>query len=137
MNLPVSVIALLPETVLIVTGVLVMLIEAVLKPAASRKPLGWLAIAGTTIAGFISVYQLRLGTLTAFSGSIQVDAFSSMLFMPWMMSRNLPWKRVSSAVVSSLPSVAAAANVEPSAIRPLMDSMHWLRLFLISLKSPR
>ena len=76
MNLPVSVIALLPETVLIVTGVLVMLIEAVLKPAASRKPLGWLAIAGTTIAGFISVYQLRLGTLTAFSGSIQVDAFS-------------------------------------------------------------
>ena len=76
MNLPASFIAPLPETVLIVTGVLVMLIEAVLKPATSRKPLGWLAIAGTTIAGFISAYQLRLGTLTAFSGSIQVDAFS-------------------------------------------------------------
>jgi NADH-quinone oxidoreductase subunit N len=76
MNLPASVIALLPETVLIVTGVLVMLIEAVLKPAVSRKPLGWLAIAGTTISGFISAYQLRLGTVTAFSGSIQVDVFS-------------------------------------------------------------
>ena len=76
MNLPASVSALLPETVLIVTGVLVMLIEAVLKPATSRKPLGWLAIAGATATGFISVYQLRLGTLTAFSGSIQVDAFS-------------------------------------------------------------
>jgi NADH-quinone oxidoreductase subunit N len=76
MNLPASFIALLSEIVLIVTGVLVMLIEAVLKPATSRKPLGWLAIAGTAIAGFISVYQLRLGTITAFSGSIQVDAFS-------------------------------------------------------------
>ncbi|MGA2896665.1 MAG: NADH-quinone oxidoreductase subunit N [Acidobacteriaceae bacterium] len=76
MNLPASVIALLPEIVLIVTGVLVMLIEAVLKPAASRKPLGWLAIAGTTTAGLISYYQLRLGTVTAFSGNIQVDAFS-------------------------------------------------------------
>ena len=76
MNLPASFIAPLPETVLIVTGVLVMLIEAALKPATSRKPLGWLAIAGTTIAGLISAYQLRLGTLTAFSGSIQVDAFS-------------------------------------------------------------
>jgi NADH-quinone oxidoreductase subunit N len=76
MYLPTSVIALLPEYVLTLTGVLIMIIEAVLKPATSRKPLGWLAIVGTTSAGFISYYQLRLGTLTAFSGSIQVDAFS-------------------------------------------------------------
>ena len=76
MNLPASVIALLPEYILTLTGVLIMLIEAVLKPGTSRKPLGWLAIAGTTAAGFISWYQLRLGVLTAFSGSIQVDAFS-------------------------------------------------------------
>jgi NADH-quinone oxidoreductase subunit N len=76
MNLPASVIALLPEYVLILTGVLIMLIEAVLKPTTSRKPLGWLAIAGTTATGFISWYQLRLGVLTAFSGNIQVDAFS-------------------------------------------------------------
>jgi NADH-quinone oxidoreductase subunit N len=76
MNLPASVIALLPEYVLTLTGVLIMLIEAVLKPGTSRKPLGWLAIVGTTSTGFISTYQLRLGVLTAFSGNIQVDAFS-------------------------------------------------------------
>jgi NADH-quinone oxidoreductase subunit N len=76
MNFHTSIIALLPEYVLTLTGVLIMLVEAVLKPGTSRKPLGWLAIAGTTAAGFISYYQLRLGTLTAFSGSIQVDAFS-------------------------------------------------------------
>jgi NADH-quinone oxidoreductase subunit N len=76
MNLPASVTALLPEYVLTLTGVLIMLIEAVLMPSASRKPLGWLAIAGATATGLISVYQLRLGVLTAFSGSIQVDAFS-------------------------------------------------------------
>jgi NADH-quinone oxidoreductase subunit N len=74
--LPTSVIALLPEYVLTLTGVLIVLIEAVLKPTASRKPLGWLAIAGATATGLISWYQLRLGALTAFSGSIQVDAFS-------------------------------------------------------------
>ena len=74
--LPTSVIALLPEYVLTLTGVLIVLIEAVLKPTASRKPLGWLAIAGATATGLISWYQLRLGALSAFSGSIQVDAFS-------------------------------------------------------------
>src|ERR1035437_6899938 len=71
-----NLLALLPEYVLTVTGVLIMLIEAVLKPGTSRKPLGWLAIAGTTATGFISYYQLHLGVLTAFSGNIQVDAFS-------------------------------------------------------------
>jgi NADH-quinone oxidoreductase subunit N len=74
--LPTSVIALLPEYVLTLTGVLIVLIEAVLKPTASRKPLGWLAIAGATATGLISWNQLRLGALSAFSGSIQVDAFS-------------------------------------------------------------
>jgi NADH-quinone oxidoreductase subunit N len=71
-----NLLTLLPEYVLTLTGVLIMLVEAVLKPATSRKPLGWLAIAGTTATGFISYYQLRLGPLTAFSGSIRVDAFS-------------------------------------------------------------
>ena len=75
-SLPTSIIALLPEYVLTLTGVLIMLIEAVLKPGTSRRPLGWLAIAGTTATGFISYYQLRLGVLTAFSGNIQVDPFS-------------------------------------------------------------
>ncbi len=76
MPLSASLTALLPEYVLTLTGVLIMLIEAVLKPGTSRKPLGWLAIAGTTVTGILSFYQLHLGVLTAFSGSIQVDAFS-------------------------------------------------------------
>jgi NADH-quinone oxidoreductase subunit N len=74
--MPSNVIALLPEYILTVTGVLIMLIESVLKPTASRKPLGWYAILGTTAAGLVSYYQLRLGPLTAFSGTIQVDPFS-------------------------------------------------------------
>jgi len=76
MALPTPVIALLPEYVLTVAGVLIMLIEAVLKPGTSRKPLGWLAIAATVITGCIGWFQIRLGTLSAFSGSIQVDRFS-------------------------------------------------------------
>jgi NADH-quinone oxidoreductase subunit N len=75
MNLSTSVIALLPEYVLTLTGVLIMLVEAVLKPATSRKPLGWLAIAGTTAAGFISYYQLRLGTLKAFRSMLSAYSF--------------------------------------------------------------
>jgi len=76
MTLPNNIVALLPEYILTITGVLIMLIESLLKPGASRKPLGWLAILGTTATGFISHYQLHLGTLTAFSGTIQVDPFS-------------------------------------------------------------
>jgi NADH-quinone oxidoreductase subunit N len=71
-----NLLALLPEYILIAAGVLIMLVEAVLKQGTSRKPLGWLAIVGTVTAGLASWYQLRLGVLTAFSGSIQVDHFS-------------------------------------------------------------
>ena len=77
MTLPTQVIALLPEYVLTLTGVLIMLIEPLLKPGASRKPLGWLAIAGTTATGFISWYQLRLGPLSAFSGTGQDEVDTS------------------------------------------------------------
>jgi NADH-quinone oxidoreductase subunit N len=76
MNLSPNVLALLPEYILTITGVLVMLIEAVLKPETDRKPLGWLAILGTLAAGAASLYQLQFGTVQAFSGSIQIDAFS-------------------------------------------------------------
>ena len=71
-----NLIALLPEYILTIVGVLIMLAEPLLPPAASRKPLGWLAILGTVGAGLASWYQLHLGTLTAFSGTIQIDAFS-------------------------------------------------------------
>ncbi|MEO8735357.1 MAG: NADH-quinone oxidoreductase subunit N [Edaphobacter sp.] len=69
-------IALLPEYILTIVGVLIMLAEPLLPPAASRKPLGWLAILGTIAAGAASWYQLHLGIITAFSGTIQIDAFS-------------------------------------------------------------
>jgi len=68
--------ALLPEYILTIVGVLIMLGEPLLPAGASRKPLGWLAILGTVSAGFASWTQLHLGTITAFSNSIQVDAFS-------------------------------------------------------------
>jgi NADH-quinone oxidoreductase subunit N len=75
-----NLLALLPELILTLTGVLVMLAEPIIPAGASRKPLGWLAILGTSAAGLAAVYQLRLvdahGPLTAFSGTIQVDAFS-------------------------------------------------------------
>ncbi len=44
MHLNANTLSLLPEGILTVAGVLVMMLEPVLKPGASRKPLGWLAI---------------------------------------------------------------------------------------------
>lgn len=75
-----SLLALLPEILLTVVGVLIMLLEPVLPPSRSRKPLGWLAIGGTAAAALASLAQLRAfdrsGTFTAFYGTVQIDAFS-------------------------------------------------------------
>src|SRR5580698_8549871 len=71
-----NVLALLPEIVLTLTGVLVMLAEPCLTPGTGRKSLGWAAITGTSLSILASWYQISLGTLHAFSGTIQVDAFS-------------------------------------------------------------
>src|SRR5271168_3645586 len=71
-----NVLALLPEIILTLTGVLIMLAEPCLKPGTSRKPLGWIAIAGTVASLGASWYQVSLGTIHAFSNTIQVDAFS-------------------------------------------------------------
>lgn len=80
MNGSINTLALLPEGILTAAGVLIMLAEPVLKLGASRKPLGWLAILATILAGAASGYQLHLynlsGTMRAFSGSIQIDPFS-------------------------------------------------------------
>jgi len=76
-----NILALLPEYILTLTGVLIMLAEPCLKPTSSRKPLGWIAIAGTAAAGLASNYQLQFGTLHAFSNTIQVDAFSAFFHM--------------------------------------------------------
>ena len=68
--------ALLPEGILTIAGVLIMLAEPMIPAGQSRKPLGWLAILGTLLAGGASWYQLHFGVLSAFSNSIQVDSFS-------------------------------------------------------------
>lgn len=74
--LPANLLALLPEYVLTVAAVVIMMVESVMKPGVSRKPLGWLAILSTVAAGVISYSQLAMGTLAAFSGTVKVDAFS-------------------------------------------------------------
>jgi NADH-quinone oxidoreductase subunit N len=76
MNLTDSFFRILPEVILTVTGILVMTIEATLPRSAGRKPLGWLAIAGTLAALYASLQQLALPAGTAYSGLVQTDAFS-------------------------------------------------------------
>ncbi|MEG9438782.1 NADH-quinone oxidoreductase subunit N [Edaphobacter sp. HDX4] len=71
-----NVLALLPEIILTITGVLIMLAEPLLPAGSSRKPLGWLAILGTLAGGLASWYQLSFGTMHGFFGTIQVDTFS-------------------------------------------------------------
>lgn len=71
-----NVLALLPEYILTITGVLVMLSDPLIPAQNHRKPLGILAILGTLAAGFASWYQLSFGTIHAFYGTIQTDAFS-------------------------------------------------------------
>ena len=71
-----NVLALLPEYVLTIVGVLIMLLEPVLPAGRSRKPLGWLAIFGAIVATALSLWQLQLGVMNAFHDSIRVDSFS-------------------------------------------------------------
>lgn len=66
----------LPEIVLTVTAVLVMLVEPMLAPTASRRPLGILAIFGTLATIGASAYQLYIPAGSAFHGTVQSDAFS-------------------------------------------------------------
>jgi NADH-quinone oxidoreductase subunit N len=75
-----NLLALLPELVLTITGVLVMVLEPVIPVGKSRTPLGWLAILGSLLSGLAAFYQLQIvnaqGTLTAFYSTIQIDPFS-------------------------------------------------------------
>ncbi|HET6217011.1 MAG TPA: proton-conducting transporter membrane subunit, partial [Acidobacteriaceae bacterium] len=66
----------LPELLLTVTGVLVMLIEPLMPPSMTRKPIGFLALGGVIAALIASVWQLGLPSGTAFYGTVQTDAFS-------------------------------------------------------------
>jgi NADH-quinone oxidoreductase subunit N len=75
-----NLLAILPETILTLTGVLIMLIEPVLAPGRSRKPLGWLAILGTLGSGAAALYQHAFfnahGAILAFYATVQIDEFS-------------------------------------------------------------
>jgi NADH-quinone oxidoreductase subunit N len=66
----------LPELLLTITGILIMLIEPVMPPGMTRKPIGFLALAGVVAALIASVWQLGLPAGTAFYGTVQTDAFS-------------------------------------------------------------
>ena len=66
----------LPEIVLTLTGVLVMLIDASLPVGVARRPLGWVAAMGTTAALWASVWELNLGTGTAFFGTVESSPFT-------------------------------------------------------------
>ena len=71
-----NLLALLPEYALTLVGVLIMLLEPVMPAGRSRRPLGWFAVAGTLVATGLSLWQLHLGIMTAFSNSIRVDSYS-------------------------------------------------------------
>jgi NADH-quinone oxidoreductase subunit N len=66
----------LPEVLLTITGVLLMLIEPLMPPSVSRKPMGYLALLGVIGALIASVWQLGLPPGTAYYGTVQTDAFS-------------------------------------------------------------
>jgi NADH-quinone oxidoreductase subunit N len=71
-----SVLRILPEVILTITGVLAMLIESMLPKGASRKPIGVLALLGVIAALVASVWQLGLPPGTAYYDTVQTDAFS-------------------------------------------------------------
>ena len=75
-----SLLAVLPELLWTVAAVGIMLLEPLLAPGKTRRPLGWLAIAGTFAAGLAAFYQLHIvnakGPITAFYATIQIDTFS-------------------------------------------------------------
>ncbi len=68
-------IAILPELALTLFGVAVMMAEPLLKPGASRRPLGLLALGGALASMIATVYQ-SYAPGPGFFAMVQVDAFS-------------------------------------------------------------
>jgi NADH-quinone oxidoreductase subunit N len=66
----------LPEVILTLTGVAVMLLDASIPPAFPRRPLGWVAALGTTLALWASVGQLYFPQGTGFYGTVETSAFT-------------------------------------------------------------
>lgn len=71
-----NLLALLPEYILTITGVVIMLLEPLMPHTRSRRPLGWIAVVGMVIATGVSFWQLQLGIMVAFSNSVRVDSYS-------------------------------------------------------------
>ncbi|MGH9605074.1 MAG: NADH-quinone oxidoreductase subunit N [Terracidiphilus sp.] len=76
MNTVPSILRILPEVILTLTGVAVMLLEASLPPDWPRRWLGWLAAIGTTIALWASLWQFSLPDGTGFFGTVETSAFT-------------------------------------------------------------
>lgn len=76
MNQTAAALRILPEIVLTLAGIAVMLVDAMLPKASSRKPLGWLAALGALAALAASLWQYQLAPGTAYFGVVQTDAFS-------------------------------------------------------------
>ena len=66
----------LPEVILTLTGVLVMLIDALSLPHAPAARLGWVAAIGTTVALWASLWQLSLPEGTGFFDTVETSAFT-------------------------------------------------------------
>ena len=66
----------LPEVILALSGVVIMLIDASLPAAWPRRPLGWIAAIGTTIALWASVWQLSLPEGAGFYATVETSAFT-------------------------------------------------------------
>jgi NADH-quinone oxidoreductase subunit N len=68
-------ICVLPEIVLTLFGVVVMMLEPLFPPRASRRPLGYVAVVGTIAAAVATLYQAEHPG-TGFFDMVRVDAFS-------------------------------------------------------------
>ncbi len=66
----------LPELVLTLTGVAVMLLDAALPALWPRRPLGWVAAIGTTLALWASLWQLSLPVGTGFYSTVETSPFT-------------------------------------------------------------
>jgi NADH-quinone oxidoreductase subunit N len=66
----------LPELILTLSGVAVMLLDASLPPAWPRRPLGWVAAIGTTLALWASLWQLSLPEGSGFFATVETSAFT-------------------------------------------------------------
>lgn len=72
-------VTILPELVLTVFGILVMMIDPLLKPENNRKSLGYLSLLGTLAAIGATFYQMRFfqgASVSGWFGMVRVDSFS-------------------------------------------------------------